>query len=67
MIILDTNVISEMMKRDKADHAVTAWVDRQRGDTVWLTSISVFEVTFGVEVLARGQKRSRLEAEFARA
>jgi len=67
MIVLDTNVVSEMMKRGKADRAVTAWLDHQIGETIWLTSVTIFEIRFGIELLTRGQRRSRLEEEFARA
>lgn len=64
MIVLDTNVVSALMQHSP-DEAVAAWLDRHPADSVWITSITVFEIRFGIEVLTRGKKRSRLEAAFA--
>jgi len=63
MIILDTNVISDVMQiRD----AVTAWLDGQPRTSVWTTSISIFEIRYGLEILAKGRRRSEQEAAFRR-
>lgn len=59
MIILDTDVISALMK-DQPEQAVAAWVDQQSRVSVWTTSVSVFELRFGLEIMALGKKRSRL-------
>lgn len=61
MIILDTNVISELM-RDPGDAAVSAWLDRQPVRSVWTTSITVFEIRFGIEKLPMGRRREALFA-----
>jgi predicted nucleic acid-binding protein len=66
MIILDTNVISAVMRQD-ANPVVVGWLDRQPGESVWMTAVTVFEVHFGLELLAQGRRRRQLEAEFARA
>ena len=63
MIILDTNVLSALM-RTSPDAAVVSWVDRQPADSIWVTSLTVFEVRFGLAVLPRGRKRLGLEAAF---
>ncbi|MEA2691244.1 MAG: toxin FitB [Acidobacteriota bacterium] len=66
MILLDTNVISALMRRDP-DPMVVAWLDRLPPESVWTTSITVFEVRFGLELLAEGNRRRVLEEAFARA
>ena len=63
MIILDTNVLSALM-RSAPDAAVVKWLDRQPADSVWVTSITVFETRFGLALLAAGKKRSGLERAF---
>jgi predicted nucleic acid-binding protein len=66
MIILDTNVVSAVMRQD-ADAVVVGWLDRQPVESIWITAVTVFEVHFGLELLARGRRRRHLEDEFARA
>ena len=63
MIVLDTNVLSALM-RTKPDPPVIAWLDRQPAESVWLTSITVFEVRFGMSILEAGRRRRALEAAF---
>lgn len=65
MILLDTNVLSALMQR-KPDQTVVAWLDEQPSESVWTTSITVFEVRMGLELLANSRRRSRLEQEFDR-
>lgn len=61
MIILDTNVLSALMKVRPEPQVVT-WLDRQPADSVWLTSITVFEARYGVACLPAGRKRQALDA-----
>lgn len=63
MIILDTNVLSALM-RQTPDAAVVDWLDRQPADSVWLSSVTVFEVRFGLALLPKGRRRSALERAF---
>lgn len=49
------------------DEMVIHWLDNQPTESVWLPSITVFEVRFGIELLAMGRKRRRLEEAFAKA
>lgn len=65
MILLDTNVLSALMRREP-DAAVVAWLDEQPSESIWTTSITVFEVRMGLELLADGARRRRLEQEFDR-
>ncbi len=63
MIILDTNVLSALM-RTIPDAAVLEWLDRQPADSVWITSITLFETRFGLALLPAGRRRQVLEAAF---
>ena len=65
MIILDTNVLSALM-RTGPDAPVVTWLDRQPAESVWITSITVFEARFGLALLPQGRRRRALEAAFAR-
>jgi predicted nucleic acid-binding protein len=64
MIILDTNVVSEPMKR-QGDPAVTAWLDRQVADTLYLTATSLSELLVGIEILPSGRREDGLGAMLA--
>ena len=64
MIILDTNVLSALM-RSAPDPEVVAWLDRQAPESLWITSITVFEARFGLALLASGRRRRALERAFA--
>ena len=59
MIILDTNVVSELM-RPVPHPAVATWAKNQRWTTVLTTSITAYEITFGIERLATGLKQEKL-------
>ena len=61
MIILDTNVLSALM-RTAPEPAVVNWLDRQSAESIWITSITVFEAHLGVALLPKG-KRQRALAE----
>ena len=65
MIVLDTNVLSALM-RTKPEAVVVEWLDRQPADSVWVTSITVFEARFGLALLPKGRRRSGLERAFDR-
>jgi toxin FitB len=64
MIILETNVLSELM-RSKPDQAVLAWLDRQASQSVWITTITLFEARLGLALLPDGPRRQSLERAFA--
>ena len=63
MIILDTNVVSALMQ-SRPDRRVVEWLDSQPSESIWTTSVTVFEVRFGLAVMPRGRKRNRLETLF---
>jgi toxin FitB len=63
MIILDTNVVSEIM-RSRADERVRRWLDRQPHTSIWTTSVTIFEIRFGLETMPAGKRRTALMASF---
>ena len=60
MIILDTNVLSELMKR-RPDPNVVQWVAAQPAAGLYTTSITQAEILYGLMLLPRGRRRSALE------
>lgn len=65
MIVLDTNVISELMKPTPAE-AVLEWVNDQDAARLFVTTVSVAEIEYGLQVLPAGRRRRGLEERFAR-
>ena len=59
MIVLDTNVISELA-RPRADPAVIAWADIQPITTLHATAISEAEMLYGVALMPSGRRREDL-------
>ena len=59
MIIIDTNVVSELM-RSNPDPAVLAWFAGHAADALFLTAISEAELRTGAAILPAGQRRDRL-------
>jgi predicted nucleic acid-binding protein len=65
MIILDTNVLSALMPPNPAA-AVVHWLDQYPADSFWITSITHFEIEFGIALLAAGRRRNELQSAFER-
>jgi toxin FitB len=63
VIVLNTNVVSALMRRD-VDPIVIAWLDDQPPESIWTTAVTVFEIRFGLEILADGRRRRQLEDAF---
>lgn len=61
MIILDTNVVSELMRPNPAPH-VSTWFSAQLPEDVYLTAITVAEILYGIELLPKGKRRDALVA-----
>lgn len=66
MIVLDTNVLSELMAPHPSP-VVRGWLDGQNPDDIWTTSITIYEIVLGIERLQRGKKRELLHAVFFQA
>src|SRR6267154_1881298 len=63
MIILDTNVLSALMQV-APDNAVVNWLDCQPAESIWITSVTLFEAHLGIALLARGKRQRALAAAF---
>src|SRR5450755_841032 len=61
MIILDTNVLSELM-RPKPSANVLRWIEKQPEMEVFTTSITEAEIFYGIEILPKGKRRDLLTA-----
>lgn len=59
MIVLDTNVLSEAM-RPSPDGRVLGWMNDQAAETLFLSSVTVAELLFGVRSLPHGRRRGDL-------
>jgi predicted nucleic acid-binding protein len=61
MIVLDTNVISELM-RPQTNASVLGWVDAQGQDELFVTAVTVGEVLYGIARLPEGKRKSDLRS-----
>jgi predicted nucleic acid-binding protein len=66
MIVLDTNVLSALM-RPEAEVSVVDWLDNQPGLSIWTTSVTLIELSTGIEILPRGRRRDLLRQQLDRA
>jgi predicted nucleic acid-binding protein len=55
MIVLDTNVVSEAMKPEP-NSSVRAWLNNQAAETLYLSSMSLPELLFGIGALPVGKR-----------
>lgn len=63
MIILDTNVLSALMQQ-QPDPVVVNWLDAQAAEAIWITSITLFEARYGLELLSDSQRKTQLQQRF---
>ncbi len=59
MIVLDTNVVSEAMKPEP-NPAVRAWLNDQAAETLYLSSVTLAELLFGIAALPAGKRKDML-------
>ena len=59
MIVLDTNVVSEAMKPEP-DPAVRDWLDEQVAETLYISSVTVAELLFGIGAMPEGRRKQKL-------
>jgi toxin FitB len=62
LIILDTKILSELMQK-VPDPSVVEWPDQQPAESVWITSIALFEARLGL-ALSNRRRRQALESAF---
>lgn len=63
MIILDTNVLSEPLRPDP-DQRVVQWLDAQIAETLFLTTVTIAELRYGIAALPAGKRRTTLADRF---
>jgi toxin FitB len=63
LIILDTNVLSALMQK-APEPLVVDWLDHQPAESVWITTVTLFEARLGLALLPTGRRRKALEAAF---
>ena len=59
MIVLDTNVLSEVLRPEPAPRVV-AWLDEQPANSMFTTAVTQGEILYGIRLLADGQRRRKL-------
>ena len=62
MIVLDTNVISELMKPSRSAEVI-GWMSAQTAADLFTTTITVAEILYGIEILPKGKRRDQLLRE----
>jgi toxin FitB len=65
MVIIDTNVVAEMMKLSPAPEVVS-WLNVQESSALFLTTITIGEIAYGLRVMPQGKRRLQLEQGFER-
>ena len=65
MLVLDTNVASELM-RPEPTPTVAAWIADRDAEELYLTAVSEAELLYGVAVMPTGRRRNSLEAAMSR-
>ena len=59
MVLLDTNVLSELMRPDP-NEGVVRWIDEQPDDEVWVSAVTVGEIQLGVALLPQERRKQLL-------
>ncbi len=65
MVVLDTNVLSELM-RPAADRVIAAWFADRATSSLYLTAVSEAELRFGIAIMPSGRRRDGLAAGLER-
>ncbi len=65
MILLDTNIVSEVMK-PRPTESVVAWLNGQDSENLYISAVTIGEITYGLRILPDGKRRSALRERFER-
>jgi predicted nucleic acid-binding protein len=65
MIVIDTNVVSEIVKWSPSP-AVMTWFSTQKPHDLYTTTITQAEILYGTELLPQGRRRTALQNAMAR-
>lgn len=63
MILLDTNVVSEVMK-STPERSVLEWLNNQESSSLFFSTTSMAEITYGIAILPVGRRRADLKERF---
>ena len=63
MIIIDTNIISEMMKPRPSDKVIN-WIDQQEVIQLYISTVTIAEISYGINVIPERNRRILLEDSF---
>lgn len=63
MIVLDTNIVSEVMGKEPSE-AVIQWLNEQDTETLYLTTITIAEIGYGLRILPDGRRKRTLRSNF---
>ncbi len=63
MILLDTNVVSEVMRKKPSDNVLN-WLNEDNNKNLLVSSITIAEICYGLRILPVGQRRQLLQARF---
>ncbi len=63
MLILDTNVVSETMLPVPSPRVLAWWSQQRTSEELHITTVTVAEILFGIELLPHGKRHARLLAE----
>jgi hypothetical protein len=63
MIVLDTNVISALMRKEP-EKPVVKWLDAQPAMSVWITAITIMEIRFGLLTMPKSRRQDGLVRSF---
>jgi len=65
MVLLDTNVISEIML-PAPDPRVLHWLDQQPSQSIWITAVNLYEIHYGLQSMPAGKRQTALSARLQR-
>ncbi len=65
MILVDTNLVSEVMKVAPSETVVT-WLNNQKSSSLFISTITIGEIEYGLRILPVGKRRMRLKERFER-
>lgn len=65
MILLDTNIVSEVMRTEPALNVID-WLNEQTSSALYVSSVTIGEIAYGLRILPSGKRRSKLRDRFER-
>ena len=63
MIVLDTNILSALMRK-VPETPVVKWLDAQPAASVWITAVTLMEIRFGLLTMPKGHRQNALISAF---